>query len=276
MTSKRIILPTKRLLWLTDIHLDKATITSRNRFLDDLRSSSYDAVLISGDISTSAFLIDHLSEISTACGSRPVMFTTGNHDYFGSSFELVDKAIKDVCAQNRNLIALGSGEIIELSKTTALVGHPGWYDGHAGSGAQTKVESPDRHLIDDFRGLDRKSFFQKLSLLGEASADYFRKVLPRALSQYPCVIVGTHVPPFTQGVRYDDRGCAWNRQPYFSNRAAGNLIWGMAKSFPHRRIQVHAGHTHSAALVRIRPNLSMQVEGAKPGCPARGELLTIS
>jgi hypothetical protein len=142
------------------------------------------------------------------------------------------------------------------------------------------VKCPDRHLIDDFRHLDQKSFFQKLNLLGDESADYFRKVLPRALSRYSNVLVGTHVPPYTQGVRYNDKGCVWNRQPFFANRAAGNCIYGISKSFsksfPNRRIQIYAGHTHSEASVMIRPNLSLRVAGARPGQPGKGELLTVS
>jgi len=276
MTASYSSIPTKKLLWLTDIHLDKTSSKEKYRFLEELRSSSYDAVLITGDISVAADLTNHLTEISEACGNRPVIFTTGNHDYYGSSFEEVNQSLAQLCAKQSNLIALGNGEIIKLSKSTALVGHPGWYDGHAGSGSQSRVESPDHHLIHDFRDLDRKSFFQKLNLLGEESADYFRKVLPQALSQYSCVLVATHVPPFSQGLRYDGKGCVWNRQPFFSNRAVGNLIWGMAKSFPHRTIQVHAGHTHSAASVTIRPNLLLHVAAARPGYPDIGQLLTIA
>lgn len=276
MTTSTITIPTKKLLWITDIHLDRATSIAKNRFLAELRASTCDAVLITGDISVAADLTIDLTEISNACGNRTILFAAGNHDYYGSSFREVNQAISELCSRTSNLIALGRGEIVEFSKTTALVGHPGWYDGHAGSGARTRVDSPDRHLIQDFRDLDRKSFFRKLNLLGEESADYFRKVLPLALSRYRNVLLATHVPPFTQGVRYNDKGCVWNRQPYFSNRAAGNLIWGVSKSFPNRRIQVYAGHTHSAFSVKMRTNLSMKVAEARPGQPGRGEVLIIS
>lgn len=276
MSPKRIFLPTRHLLWLTDIHLDKATSPAKRRFLEALRTSRCDAVLITGDISISSSIIDHLTEISEACGNRPVIFTTGNHDYFGSSFGKVDHAIANLCVRRPNLFVLGNGEIIELSKATALVGHRGWYDGQAGSGPRTRVESPDRREIHDFRRYDRNAFFLKLNQLGKESADYFRKVLPTALSRYRNVIVATHVPPFTQGLRYDGKGCEWNRQPYFSNRAVGNLIWGISQRFQYCRIHVYAGHTHSAAMVTMRPNLSMHVAGARSGQPSNGELLTIS
>lgn len=274
MTPKRIILPTKRLLILSDLHLDKASKSSKNDFLKRLRNTDYDSLLITGDTSVAPKLSNHLVEIAEASG-RCVIITTGNHDYYGSSFYEVDKAIETICAKHQNLIALGGGEIIRLSQSTCLVGHRGWYDGRAGSGARTRVESPDRYMIDDFRNLGRKAFFEKLNNLGQESADYFRRVLPLALSLYRQVLVATHVPPFTQGLFYTGKGCVWNRQPFFANQALGKLVWKFSERFPNRQIQVHAGHTHSAAKVKLTPNLSMCIPGARPGYPSKGELLTI-
>lgn len=276
MPPKRIFLPTKQLLILSDIHLEKASQQAKTKFLQSLRLTPADTVLITGDISVATNLIGHLEEISRACGNRTLIFCTGNHDYFGSSIKEVDAAIERFCATHPNLLALGSGEIIELSKSTALVGHRGWFDGLAGSGAKTRVESPDRYLIDDFNKLGRSAFFRALGKLGIESADYLRMVLPMALSRYRKVLLATHVPPFVQGVLYDGKGCVWNRQPYFSNRALGKLIWSLSGNFPDRRIEVFAGHTHSAASIEVRPGLSMQVAGAKPGKPEAGKLLTIS
>jgi predicted phosphohydrolase len=276
MTPRHIILPTNRLLILSDLHLDKAQTSAKATFLNSLKKSDFDAALITGDISVAATLTAHLLEILDACGSRPLLITTGNHDYYGSSFIEVDRSILELCSTHRNLTFLGGGEIIEFSKSTALVGHRGWYDGLAGSGVKTRIESPDRYMIEDFRRLGRGDFFRKLQQLGMESADYFRRVLPTALSRYRSVLVSTHVPPFSQGVRYNDKGCVWNRQPFFVNRAAGNLIWGISKAFPHGRIQVCAGHTHSASSVSLRSNLSMCVAAARPGSPQKGELLMIS
>ena len=275
MTPKCIILPAKRLLVLSDLHIDKASQESKDDFLKFLRKSDADAVLITGDISVASMLSNHLKDIAKAC-ERPVMITAGNHDFYGSSFREVDQTIKAVCAEHPNLISLGGGEIIQLSQSTALIGHRGWFDGLAGSGAKTRVESPDRYAIEDFRNLGRSAFFRKLKDLGEESADYFRRVLPLALSRHRHVLLATHFPPFTQGIRYEGKGCVWNRQPYFANQVLGKLIWSLSGRFPDRKIQVHAGHTHSAAAVTLRPNLSMRVAGARPGSPSKGELLTIS
>lgn len=274
MIPKRIILPTERLLILSDLHLNKTSPTSKAKFFEFLGKSNSDAVLITGDISIASMLSNHLAEIAKA-SDRPVIISTGNHDYFGSSFREVDEVVKDVCAKHSNLIALGNGEIIEFSRSTALVGHRGWFDGRAGSGVRTRVESPDRYMIEDFHKLGRKAFFEKLNNLGQESAIYFRRVLPLALSHYRQVLVATHVPPFTQGLLYDGKGCVWNRQPFFTNQVLGKLIWKISERFPNKHIQVHAGHTHSAAKVKLRSNLSMWVAASRPGYPSKGELLTI-
>jgi len=275
MIPRNINLPTKRLLVLSDLHLDKASLTEKRHFFKKLQNYDSDTVLITGDISVAGKLSEHLEEISDACGNRPVIFVTGNHDYYASSFLEVDREIKTLCLKQSNLIALGRGEIVELSKSTALVGHRGWYDGLAGSSSKTRIDCPDRYGIADFKYLSRAAFFRKLEQLGKESAEYFRQLLPYALTKYKNVLLATHVPPFTQGLRYDGKGCVWNKQPYFANRSLGNLIWGISKRFPDRQIQIYAGHTHSAASVQIRQNISLDVAGAKPGKPSIGKLLII-
>ena len=275
MTTPITTYPAKKLLWVSDLHLDQARDHEKQRLLQKLKDTRYDAVLLTGDISTAKGLVGHLAEISNACGLRPVFFTTGNHDYFGSSFAVVDQAVADLCSRQRNLIALGQGEIIELSRNTAVIGHRGWYDGQAGAGARTKVGSPDRYQISDFRSLSRSGYFEKLRSLGEESAAYFRSVLPRALKRYRAVLVATHVPPCTQALQHGGTYCHWERQPYFANRAAGNAIVGISRHFTDRRIVIHAGHTHCRVVVHLMPNLEIRVAGAQPGFPAIQEIVTI-
>lgn len=275
MTTHSLTIPTRKLLWLSDIHLDQAQDEEKRRFFSRLESSHCDAVMVTGDIATSGHLIANLSEISRVFGTTPVMFVLGNHDYFGSSFSEVDSGVEKLCKTHRNLVALGKGEIIELSPDTALVGHRGWFDGLAGAGARTRVASADRYHISDFTGVDRAGYFRKLRELGRESAVYFRRVLPAALLQHRTVLVATHVPPFTQALRHAGTHCHWQRQPFFSNRAAGNAIVGISRRFGHRRIVVHAGHSHSPATVSLSPNLEIQVAGAQPGCPAMQKILTI-
>ncbi len=267
-----------KLLWVTDIHLDRASEESKNRFLDKLAGISYDALLITGDISVAEHLTNHLAEISWACKERKVYFTLGNHCYFGSSFSEVDRRVADLCQQRSNLVELGHGEVIQLTQNTSLIGHRGWYDGQAGAGEGTRIECPDKQWIDDFRGLTKSAFFSKLRDLGLESAHYFRQVLPKALDGSKNVIIGTHIPPFTQGLGHNGGFCDWNRQPFFSNRAAGNVVYGIAKQYArrNRKVIVHSGHTHCPVEAELLPNLAIRVGGAQPGFPAFQEFLTIN
>lgn len=277
MTTHSIAIPTRQLLWLSDIHLDQAEDRVKQRFFEKLATSLYDSVLITGDIATSKSLIAELTKIARACGSGtiPVMTLLGNHDFFGSSFAEVDCAVEALCKTHRNLVALGKGEVIELSPDTALVGHRGFFDGLAGAGVRTRAGSADRYHIADFKGLDKGDYFQKLRELGVESANYFRRVLPAALQRYRTVLVATHPVPFTQALRHGGTHCDWESQPFFACRAAGNAIVGISRRFPHRRIVVHAGHSHSPLTVRICHNVEIQVAGAQPGFPAMQKIVTI-
>ena len=275
MTIPTLSYPTKQLLWVSDIHLDQAKDGEKQRFLSELTCARYDAVLITGDISAAAQLVGHLAEISHACGTRPVFFTTGNHDFYGSSFADVDRAVADLCNRHRNLVSLGHGGIVELSPRTAIVGHRGWCDGKAGAGECSKVPSPDRYAIDDFRNLSRTGYFSKLRSLGEESATYFRRVLPRALNRFGTVLIGTHFSPFTQALKHRGTPCDWDRQPHFSNRSAGNAIVGISRNFPGRQIEVYAGHSHCFAEFSLSPNLEIRVAGALRGFPSFQPIITI-
>lgn len=265
----------KELIWLSDLHLDQATNDAKDLLWAKLNGIRYDAALITGDLSTSVQLQGHLAWISKACSDRPVFFVTGNHEYFGNSIEAVEQAVEDTCRSFPNLHPLVGGGTVRLTSRTILVGHRGWYDGQAGSGASTWVDCPDRHLIEDFKGLSRSDYFKKLRELGIQSADYFRRVLPWALSNYPTVLIAMHVPPFTQATRHRGDYCSYSRQPYFCNQAAGNAIMGISRQFPNRRIIVHAGHTHCAVHVKLSNNLEVKVAGSQPGFPTLQDVLQI-
>ena len=276
MTIHSRTLPTSQLLWISDIHLDQAQDEEKRRFFDKLATSRCDAILITGDITTSANTARDLSEISRAAGTTPVMFVLGNHDYFGSSFEMVDRKVAELCKQYQNLVHLGDGEIIQLSAKTALIGHRGWFDGQAGAGARTRVGSADRYHIDDFKNLNKAQYFQKLRDLGVQSADYFRRVLPAALQRFQTVLLATHVPPFTQALRHRGSYCEWDRQPFFSNRSGGNAIIGISRtrSFASRQVIVYSGHGHCYSKFQS-DNVEIRVAGAQPGFPALNGLQTI-
>jgi len=260
-----------KLLWMTDLHLERASNGMRIDFLKRLSNEAFDSAVLTGDISNAERLPEDLTDLGRACFPRKLYFTLGNHDFFGSSFAAVDASVEAVCQRQKNLHHLGSarsGEVIQLSYDTALVGHRGWADMRAGYSYDTAVSCHDAAWIDDLRICSsRYAIFRKMETLGRNSAAYFRRVLPRALSPYRHVFLATHVPPVTQVARYDGKGCGYHHQPYFCNVSAGGAIIGIARMFPSRRLSVLCGHTHSAASIQLTENLAVHVGNGKPGRP---------
>jgi len=269
-------LQTPSFLWLTDLHLDRATAERRESLYEEIRQSESGAVVITGDISTAKHLPLHLRELAAAAEGRQVYFVLGNHDFFWSSFSDVDRCVAGVCRAHDNLHHLGQGEIVDLGDDTVLIGHRGWGDGRMGWSVQTLARNPDFAAIEDFQGLEHSEAFELLGQLGRESASYFRGLLPYALTCYRHVIVATHVPPFSQAAKYDRQACDYLRQPFYVNISAGASIMRIAERFPASTVTILAGHTHHAARFQAAANLELLVGGARPGFPGAQGLLQIT
>ena len=265
-----------KLIWLTDLHLDRASEEKQREFFFRLRQENADAVVITGDISNASQLPGHLRELGQMFGTRPVYFVLGNHDFFGSSFADVDHAVADVCKEQKNLRHLGQGEIIPLADGSALVGHRGWADGRAGWGNRSVVCNPDHASIADLCDLSKRAVFERMKELGKASGQYFRDVLPYALRCFERLWVATHVPPFTQAAFYNGQLCGRHHQPHYTNWSAGCAIQGIAKHFPKNRMTVLCGHTHSQARVRISEQVQVLAGEARPGWPRAQKVFEVS
>jgi len=187
--------PAKSLAWMTDLHLDVAPSWARRRFYKCLEASPAAVFLITGDISVARLLPLHLREIAAAAGERPVYFTLGNHDFYGSSFARVDGMVAGICSTHRHLHHLDGKRLIDLGHDTVLIGHRGWCDGRTGWGERSLAKNPDFGAIEDFKGLTRSQAFQFLRVLGFHSAERIRKCLPYALTCYNRVIIATTTIP---------------------------------------------------------------------------------
>jgi len=256
-----------KLLWCSDLHLDRAENLRKERFLERLAAAGHDGVVITGDISDSKSLVQHLGEIASACPTKPVFFTLGNHDFFGASIKQVESAVDAVCRQVSNLHHLGKGEIIPLGNGTALVGHRGWSNGGAPPEYRPSAPNPDRQAIRDFRGLSTAAYHSRVERLGSESADYVRSVLPTALGRYRRVLLTTHFPPHTHAVRFNGQLCSRDRMGHFVNFAMGGAVLGIARNYPGRRITVLSGHSHFATTVEVASGIEIRVAGARTGKP---------
>lgn len=263
-------------LWLSDLHLDKASSQQIGWLLARISATSADCFFITGDISNARSLTDHLRLIAAACKPRPIFFTTGNHDYYGGSIAYVDADIVSVCAEFQNLHYLDGRQIIPLNRDTCLIGHHGWPDARAGLGTRSYLRSPDHRAIADFRGLTRNQALLRMQELGRESAAIIRQILPLALTRYHNVILLTHTPPFPETVRYNGAPCSPLHLPHWVNLSGGLAIRGLAKAFPSRRITILAGHAHSSSITHIGTNICVRVAHARTGRTGPLELLRLS
>lgn len=262
-------------LWLGDLHLDKTHDQKRRKLFGIIRSIESDCLVITGDVSNSSHLKDHLTGLASACWPRPLHFVPGNHDFHGSSIAMTGKLLMQLTGEIGNFHYLNGAQIIRLGPSTCLVGHGGWADARAGYGQSTIIDTPDRHSILEFRGLNREQALRKMRELGMDAAAAIRKILPLALAQYQHVVIAMHVPPFPTAVRFSNRPCGPTHLPHFSNLSAGLAIIGIARAFPHRRITILAGHSHSGCTQTIMPNLTIRVGHARTGKPGVFELVKL-
>jgi predicted phosphohydrolase len=255
--------------------MDKLSADQCDKLLHQIADTPSECICITGDISSSRKLTEHLALLASACAPKPIYFVTGNHDYYGSSIVEVDDAIHALCAKVRNLHYMNGRQIIPLSRRTCLIGLGGWPDARAGYGHRSYLRSPDHCAIRDFQDLTREQSMIRMQELGRESAGLFRQILPHALSRYHHVILLTHAPPFSHAVRYNGALCSPLHLPHYVNVSAGRAIRGIARAFPQRRITILAGHSHSSSMIHIEPNICVRVAHARTGRAGLPEVLQI-
>jgi Icc protein len=91
------------LLWMSDLHLDQAPTKNCRKLLRDLKSTEYDAAVITGDTAASSTLVQHLEALAHACAPRPLYVILGNHDFYGSSLFTTQDQVRRLCHKTSNL-----------------------------------------------------------------------------------------------------------------------------------------------------------------------------
>ncbi len=283
-----------KIFWATDIHLDHLTPAQRISFYQDIAAKKPEVLILCGDISVAPQLTDHLLELSKAIPAH-IYFVLGNHDYYWSSFAEVHERIADTVRQRPNLTWLTQTEIVELDRFTAILGHEGWCDARLGDYETTQVILSDFLLIRDLSGLtqeqmrpfyetqhldpapmirlwkkfgySREKRLQVLRDLGDRTADYIYRVLPRALKKYSNLLWTMHTPPFKEASWYDGEISSDDWLPYFCCEAAGRAMQNLMRQHPDRNLLVLCGHTHGWGKVDILPNLKVITGQATYGQP---------
>ncbi len=266
----------KRVVWLTDIHLEMLSEEQRQEFLHKVAEQKPDAVLISGDTAEHD-LIGHLNNFEKHW-QVPIYFVLGNHDYYYGSIADMRDSIRQLVAQSSQLCWLPEAGIIELTSSIGLIGHGAWADCRYGNYHESTVTLQDYTLIEDFQQYEKDNLLSKIRKLGDEAASYLYEILPRALEQYPHVFFVTHPPPFREATWYMNYIPSWSDEylPHFSCKAAGDALLNIMPHFPENRLTVLCGHTHWPGRAEIQRNLLVLTGGNDYGSPQIQEVFELA
>ena len=256
----------KKLVWLTDLHLDAADIALTGEFISKLVGLEPDALLIGGDICNGYAALLRLKEISSKI-SCEVYFVLGNHDYYYGSINNIRKMATLLTQEIPLLHYLTQSNVIELSPETALIGDDGWSDGRQGDFLHSTIVLNDYFLIDELKDLSPLDRLHKLNALGAESAKHLEKLLRLALEKYSQIVLLTHVPPFVQACMTDGKMSDDNWAPHFVNKSAGEVLLSLMEAHPNNQLLVLCGHSHEYSDMQILPNLRVLTGESKLGMP---------
>ncbi|MCK5685779.1 metallophosphoesterase [bacterium] len=242
----------KKLTWLSDIHLDFLKENSREVFYNQVKETNSDAILISGDIGTSNCIETVLLEMKSKF-KCPIYFVLGNHDYFGSSIEMVRTQMKILTKNIKELFWMPETGVVPLTESFALIGHGGWADGGFGDFINSNVNLYDYSSIKELTGLTKRILLNRLNTTALDATSSIMESLELALFQFDNVIMITHVPPFEESCIYKNSTSDINWVPHFASKVMGLMLNSVMEKFPSKKLTVLCGHTHGNEVTNIEP-----------------------
>jgi len=248
----------RRLAWATDIHLDFAYVDNYNYFVDSIKSSHVDALLLTGDISNGVCINGHLRELQRQL-DLPIYFNLGNHDFYGKSIAEIRQWAKGVTKQKVPLYWLGAMTTVPLADRISLVGIDGWGDGQLGNAATSSVLLNDWDKILEFSIAhaidDRAARMRILQKLSQADAHRLDSILTQAMSDCDQMLIMTHVPPWREATWHRGEHSDDDWLPWFSCKAVGDVISAQFAKHETKHATVLCGHTHGSGASRISPQI---------------------
>ncbi len=249
-----------KLCWCTDIHLDFISKERRRIFLDKLKNSGADVILISGDIceARNEMIFDEIEDVGIQ-----TYYILGNHDLYTSSYELREQtAFFRELNDEHPIVAYFHNKMTILPGTkTALIGINGWYDGRYGDYITSNVQLNDFQLIEDFKGLnkeDRLDLMQSFADQDTLALKYWLNIVDKDTDN---IILITHVPPFAQASKHRGLQSDSYYLPFYANKSLGDVLLDVPKP-----TLVLCGHTHGAAYFEIN-NITVVVGQSDYGSP---------
>lgn len=283
-----------RLAWASDTHLDmiirepaifKAFVNSV------LHTHKATGLLITGDISSGAYLLEHLKALHRGLGvGFPIWFVCGNHDYYHASISSMRASLLQLGEEIPELCWLGGNDgFVPIAEKTALVGHDGWYDGLYAPIANSHLLMNDFFHISELKGLhalrvhfpvvhvENGPLHLKMQELAQEGALHVRKGAEAAVKAgNTLVLIATHVAPFPQNSLHRGKPSDKDWMPFFSSKIMGEAILDIVDANPEVQFRVLCGHNHCRAeFTAGRSNLVCLTAEADYGYPAVEKLLLL-
>ncbi len=268
-----------RLAWLTDIHLNFVDAIRFRDFLASIRERA-DAVVISGDIAESRDVCHYLRTIAEVL-QEPIYFVLGNHDFYRGSIPQVRRIVTGLASESKHLKYLTAMQVVELTASTAIIGHDSWADGRLGDYRRSNVILSDHQLIAEiarwFDGsrLDKDNLLRTMTSLADEAVAHFATVLKEAASKYPNVIAVTHVPPFREAAWHQGRTSGDDYLPHFACKVVGDIMRAVMREHPNTKLTVLCGHTHGGGEFQAADNIRVLTGEAEYGKPRISRILEV-
>lgn len=268
-----------KLAWMTDIHLDSVGDLYGKVLKLSESTAGCESVLISGDISVSPMIIEHLHVLEEAL-QKPFYFVLGNHDYYFSDIISTRRKVAQECRNLSYARYLATVPYFQIKPGVAIVGHDGWYDALNGDLRNNDIVMNDWLKIADFSTAIRSSFTGKV--LDKATIVSVARAICRASVTHIAsgikaaakdknshIVVVTHVPPFRESYNGDKhRGMdSTSALPWYTSKTMGDTLLAAAVAYPHIKFTVLSGHTHSNYDNDLRNNLNVRVGKSQYGAP---------
>ncbi|MCK9567504.1 metallophosphoesterase [Candidatus Pacearchaeota archaeon] len=258
------------LLWTNDIHLnflkqDDGALRFAQYLMEE--NPTADGLIIAGDISDGNLLETHLTQLAQGF-PKPIYLTTGNHDYYHSSFAKIDELVTGLTKKFDNLHWLNQGN--HTYEGISIVGVGGWYDSRQGN-CRTRVELSDFTAIEDlWGGLNCRDLMIDLVRKRAAKeAERLDELLFQEMVDVDedVVLVATHISPYPESCWHKGKQSDREWLPWFCSHVTGEVLDKYAESFPGKKFVVLVGHGHSPGIYERRDNLIVYTGGAIYGYP---------
>lgn len=111
---------------LSDLHLEFMWPDNFKSFLSMLDPEGVDVLVLAGDICTNTILLDVLYKICQKYSTADVVYVHGNHEFYGSTKEIVASKTKEASKQIKNLHWLDCTEAVIAGQR--FIGAPLWFE----------------------------------------------------------------------------------------------------------------------------------------------------